>query len=83
FISAASFQETTRVLTEAAVRGTRDTLRGLKENVIVGRLIPAGTGLAYHSKRRSAVGQLTDSDREALGAVASVAEPVAADGEAG
>jgi hypothetical protein len=47
FISAASFQETTRVLTEAAVRGTRDTLRGLKENVIVGRLIPAGTGLAY------------------------------------
>ncbi|MFZ2234912.1 MAG: DNA-directed RNA polymerase subunit beta' [Dokdonella sp.] len=83
FISAASFQETTRVLTEAAVRGTRDTLRGLKENVIVGRLIPAGTGLAYHSKRRSAVGQLTDSEREALGAVASVAEPVAADGEAG
>jgi hypothetical protein len=49
FISAASFQETTRVLTEAAVRGTRDTLRGLKENVIVGRLIPAGTGLAYHT----------------------------------
>ena len=49
FISAASFQETTRVLTEAAVRGTRDTLRGLKENVIVGRLIPAGTGLAYHA----------------------------------
>ena len=45
FISAASFQETTRVLTEAAVRGTRDSLRGLKENVIVGRLIPAGTGL--------------------------------------
>ena len=83
FISAASFQETTRVLTEAAVRGTRDTLRGLKENVIVGRLIPAGTGLAYHSKRRSAVGQLTDSEREALGTVASVAEPVAADGEAG
>jgi DNA-directed RNA polymerase subunit beta' len=53
FISAASFQETTRVLTEAAVRGTRDTLRGLKENVIVGRLIPAGTGLAYHAKRRA------------------------------
>jgi len=52
FISAASFQETTRVLTEAAVRGTRDTLRGLKENVIVGRLIPAGTGLAFHAKRR-------------------------------
>jgi DNA-directed RNA polymerase subunit beta' len=52
FISAASFQETTRVLTEAAVRGLRDELRGLKENVIVGRLIPAGTGLAYHLQRR-------------------------------
>ncbi|MFK7912736.1 MAG: DNA-directed RNA polymerase subunit beta' [Pseudomonadales bacterium] len=52
FISAASFQETTRVLTEASVRGTRDQLRGLKENVIVGRLIPAGTGLAYHEERR-------------------------------
>jgi DNA-directed RNA polymerase subunit beta' len=52
FISAASFQETTRVLTEAAVRGSRDSLRGLKENVIVGRLIPAGTGLAYHESRR-------------------------------
>jgi DNA-directed RNA polymerase subunit beta' len=65
FISAASFQETTRVLTEAAVRGTRDTLRGLKENVIVGRLIPAGTGLAYHSKRRKA-GALSDSDIETL-----------------
>jgi DNA-directed RNA polymerase subunit beta' len=52
FISAASFQETTRVLTEAAVRGMRDDLRGLKENVIVGRLIPAGTGLAYHADRR-------------------------------
>ena len=52
FISAASFQETTRVLTDAAVRGARDELRGLKENVIVGRLIPAGTGLAYHEARR-------------------------------
>lgn len=52
FISAASFQETTRVLTEAAVSGKRDELRGLKENVIVGRLIPAGTGLAYHEQRR-------------------------------
>ncbi|MGB5472668.1 MAG: DNA-directed RNA polymerase subunit beta' [Gammaproteobacteria bacterium] len=51
FISAASFQETTRVLTEASVRGSRDPLRGLKENVIVGRLIPAGTGLAYHAAR--------------------------------
>ena len=52
FISAASFQETTRVLTEAAVRGMRDELRGLKENVIVGRLIPAGTGMKYHNDRR-------------------------------
>jgi DNA-directed RNA polymerase subunit beta' len=52
FISAASFQETTRVLTEASTRGARDELRGLKENVIVGRLIPAGTGLAYHRERR-------------------------------
>ncbi|MCE7655062.1 DNA-directed RNA polymerase subunit beta' [Vibrio fluvialis] len=53
FISAASFQETTRVLTEAAVSGKRDDLRGLKENVIVGRLIPAGTGFAYHQDRQS------------------------------
>ena len=52
FISAASFQETTRVLTEAAVRGLKDELRGLKENVIVGRLIPAGTGLTYHAERK-------------------------------
>ena len=52
FISAASFQETTRVLTEAAIMGKKDELRGLKENVIVGRLIPAGTGLAYHTARR-------------------------------
>ena len=52
FISAASFQETTRVLTEAAIMGKRDELRGLKENVIVGRLIPAGTGLAYHRNRK-------------------------------
>jgi len=52
FISAASFQETTRVLTEAAILGKRDDLRGLKENVIVGRLIPAGTGLAYHEARK-------------------------------
>jgi len=52
FISAASFQETTRVLTEAATRGARDSLRGLKENVIVGRLVPAGTGTAHHRQRR-------------------------------
>ena len=54
FISAASFQETTRVLTEAAIMGRKDDLRGLKENVIVGRLIPAGTGLSYHRARRAA-----------------------------
>lgn len=53
FISAASFQETTRVLTEAAIMGKRDDLRGLKENVIVGRLIPAGTGLSYHTARHA------------------------------
>jgi len=57
FISAASFQETTRVLTEASTRGIRDELRGLKENVIVGRLIPAGTGLAYHQARRRRLGK--------------------------
>ena len=82
FISAASFQETTRVLTEAAVRGTRDTLRGLKENVIVGRLIPAGTGLAYHAQRRNKQGALTDLERETLGSTSSVAEAVAEDGDA-
>ena len=53
FISAASFQETTRVLTEAAVSGKADELRGLKENVMVGRLIPAGTGYAYHQARKA------------------------------
>jgi DNA-directed RNA polymerase subunit beta' len=70
FISAASFQETTRVLTEAAILGKRDELRGLKENVIVGRLIPAGTGLAYHeSKRRAAAAAKsvpTQTDIEAV-----------------
>jgi len=59
FISAASFQETTRVLTEAAIMGKKDDLRGLKENVIVGRLIPAGTGLAYHNARKKQT-QLTE-----------------------
>src|SRR3989344_4544924 len=53
FISAASFQETTRVLTAASIAGKRDGLRGLKENVMVGRLIPAGTGFAYHEKRQA------------------------------
>ena len=62
FISAASFQETTRVLTEAAVTGKRDFLRGLKENVVVGRLIPAGTGLAYHAARKKAYVEGADGD---------------------
>ncbi|MCW8873153.1 MAG: DNA-directed RNA polymerase subunit beta', partial [Xanthomonadales bacterium] len=66
FISAASFQETTRVLTEAAVCGTTDHLRGLKENVIVGRLIPAGTGMAYHNARRHQKVEEPDVDLEAL-----------------
>ncbi|MDR0458380.1 MAG: DNA-directed RNA polymerase subunit beta', partial [Burkholderiaceae bacterium] len=65
FISAASFQETTRVLTEAAIMGKRDDLRGLKENVIVGRLIPAGTGLAYHQARK-AKEQMDESERLAI-----------------
>jgi DNA-directed RNA polymerase subunit beta' len=60
FISAASFQETTRVLTEAAVSGKRDKLVGLKENVIVGRLIPAGTGFAYHQARKAAADKAAD-----------------------
>ena len=64
FISAASFQETTRVLTEAAIRGLSDKLMGLKENVIVGRLVPAGTGLAYHleRKRRSKTGEGSEAE---------------------
>ena len=75
FISAASFQETTRVLTEAAVRGTSDNLRGLKENVIVGRLIPAGTGLAYHANRRRNASGLTESEMQTLsGGAPAVAE---------
>ena len=74
FISAASFQETTRVLTEAAVRGTSDNLRGLKENVIVGRLIPAGTGLAYHANRRRNASGLTESEMQTLSGTPAVAE---------
>lgn len=81
FISAASFQETTRVLTEAAIMGKRDELRGLKENVIVGRLIPAGTGMAYHQARK-AKDQMDEAERRAiaeaeaaeLGAMASASE---------
>jgi DNA-directed RNA polymerase subunit beta' len=64
FISAASFQETTRVLTEAAITGKMDLLRGLKENVIVGRLIPAGTGLAYHLERRRTRGEAKQEAKE-------------------
>jgi len=65
FISAASFQETTRVLTEAAIMGKRDELRGLKENVIVGRLIPAGTGMAYHQARK-AKDAMDEAERRAI-----------------
>ena len=83
FISAASFQETTRVLTEAAIMGKRDELRGLKENVIVGRLIPAGTGMAYHDARK-AKDLMDDAERRAI-AEAEAAEleavPAGTDGE--
>ncbi|ODU56560.1 MAG: DNA-directed RNA polymerase subunit beta', partial [Comamonadaceae bacterium SCN 68-20] len=75
FISAASFQETTRVLTEAAIMGKRDELRGLKENVIVGRLIPAGTGLAYHQARK-VKDAMDDAERRAI-AEAEAAEMAA------
>jgi len=74
FISAASFQETTRVLTEAAIMGKRDDLRGLKENVIVGRLIPAGTGLAYHNARRRQ--KLLGPDAAALTGEEAAAAPL-------
>ena len=82
FISAASFQETTRVLTEAAVKGAKDPLRGLKENVIVGRLIPAGTGQAYHEARRSSRIQLSmpvmpEQSEEEVDVTAALAEMVA------
>ena len=77
FISAASFQETTRVLTEAAIMGKRDELRGLKENVIVGRLIPAGTGLAYHKARKDK-DQMDEAERRAI-AEAEAAELAASE----
>src|SRR4051794_17441613 len=77
FISAASFQETTRVLTEAAIMGKKDDLRGLKENVIVGRLIPAGTGLAYHKTRR------TRDQVDQLAEEAFITEPVPAEAAGG
>jgi len=79
FISAASFQETTRVLPEAAIMGKRDELRGLKENVIVGRLIPAGTGMAYHDARKVRE-RMDDAERRAI-AEAEAAE-LAGDAEA-
>jgi DNA-directed RNA polymerase subunit beta' len=83
FISAASFQETTRVLTEAAVRGLRDELRGLKENVIVGRLIPAGTGFAHHAERRRTREQdLAEQLQELEESQAAAAEAEAAEAEA-
>jgi len=76
FISAASFQETTRVLTEAAIMGKRDELRGLKENVIVGRLIPAGTGMAFHLARK-AKEDMDETERRAI-ALQEAAEAMAA-----
>jgi len=72
FISAASFQETTRVLTEAAVTGKRDYLRGLKENVVVGRLIPAGTGLAYHAERKRRKEEKLESKNETTVSAADI-----------
>lgn len=74
FISAASFQETTRVLTAASVGGKRDDLRGLKENVIVGRLIPAGTGFSYHQKRRQKEEKGMEGSKEEKGVTATEAE---------
>ena len=78
FISAASFQETTRVLTEAAIMGKRDPLRGLKENVIVGRLIPAGTGMAYHSVRRQQSAEVPAVELAPAGEAAAPSVEVAA-----
>jgi len=76
FISAASFQETTRVLTEASVSGKVDRLRGLKENVIVGRLIPAGTGLAYHEERRRRAVAEAQAEEDAAAEALRAAEAV-------
>ena len=80
FISAASFQETTRVLTEAAVHGKKDTLEGLKENVIVGRLIPAGTGGMISSVREVASHRddLILEERKKAAAIAAAAAVAAA-----
>jgi DNA-directed RNA polymerase subunit beta' len=79
FISAASFQETTRVLTEAAVTGKADSLRGLKENVVVGRLIPAGTGLSYHAQRRKDRAAEEDMAMSAADVEAALTEALSAD----
>ena len=79
FISAASFQETTRVLTEAAVTGKADPLRGLKENVVVGRLIPAGTGLAYHAQRKQERAAEEDLAMTAADVEAALSEALSAD----
>src|SRR5438128_1770804 len=80
FISAASFQETTRVLTEAAIMGKRDELRGLKENVIVGRLIPAGTGLAYHLIRKAQAAEPVLAELPASAPETPAAEPATTGG---
>jgi DNA-directed RNA polymerase subunit beta' len=81
FISAASFQETTRVLTEASVTGKADGLRGLKENVVVGRLIPAGTGLTYHAQRRKDRETTSESTVSASDIEAALSEALSSGGE--
>jgi DNA-directed RNA polymerase subunit beta' len=80
FISAASFQETTRVLTEAAIMGKRDPLRGLKENVIVGRLIPAGTGMAFHKIRKDQAAEPPLLEMPAVEEAPAATEATAASG---
>ena len=79
FISAASFQETTRVLTEAAVTGKADNLRGLKENVVVGRLIPAGTGMSYHTQRKKSREAEMDATMTAADVEAALSEALSAE----
>ena len=81
FISAASFQETTRVLTEAAVTGKADKLRGLKENVVVGRLIPAGTGMSYHQQRKRNRDAELDTTMTAADVEAALSEALSAEVE--
>jgi DNA-directed RNA polymerase subunit beta' len=83
FISAASFQETTRVLTEAAVKGLRDNLRGLKENVIVGRLIPAGTGYRHHAEQRRTREQELRMELQALDGTAAAENALGLSDDAG